>query len=652
MSNVKKKPQPNAKPPHLASQFPRSALGPLPPAANTLPTPSHFKSTHHRLSAELQGVSPNPPILPSRSLLRPAHHEPEGTALSTFFDSGKSLPITVTIDTGMYGNLAETSLFQEKLCMHFEMSLYVIRGKMDHGATYHIPLCSSTYFSIIHNPTDNMKQAMLGHYYETAGHILAQPPRTRPKVVCATQSFIGHNFESSVTAGDILLLSSKVHTRTFKQGKFLKCINVATSETKLLHENCIGCFTTQPDRLKMHLNAFWNNRYCPPPLRVIMYHSLPQVVLPQNIPMTLIAGVWEECIIATHEMVPAGNAEPVYDNTSVHTIRIMKDVGITIISEDGNNQEGLYDGTLSLYNTFNLAKINQHLFCDDPVWPNFEEVQSALYSNVLTDACQEYVLKKPENFSKTFKRQKTIKQQSITKQSTISTTSSAAPVTSTQSKSVNATNNPDYSEVKLEVSKNSSSDLYATLTPVDIKGTTKGDDDEGMFLVHDGVEVIPDVARLLHEVNTANRQMMIHVESLRAEIEGLKLDLRQTKSIMSSMKREMVDMIGRLDAEVLNIKDNMENSGQLTLSGLEYENKEILKSFTTQQLLLAMDLLSLEKYKDFIKTRRVTGVELSNYSERTLVDNMGMTDEADKIRMTLFIQGQQSVWKLLEQQSE
>ena len=36
-------------------------------------------------------------------------------------------------------------------------------------------------------------------------------------------------------------------------------------------------------------------------------------------------------------------------------------------------------------------------------------------------------------------------------------------------------------------------------------------------MVHDGTEVIPDVAHLLHEVNTANRQMMIHVEGLRGK---------------------------------------------------------------------------------------------------------------------------------------
>ena len=218
-----------------------------------------------------------------------------------------------------------------------------------------------------------------------------------------TRSFPGSNSESSIVEGDILLISPRIHTRTFKQGKFMKCIHVDTGEVKMLHENCIGGFTTSPDHLKMYLHMFWNHKYCPPPLKVVLYHSLPQMVLSQNTIMTLTSGEWEDSVIATHE-IRSAMSESLYGNT-VHTLRIQKDVGICITSHVDMMGEEIYHRTAQLYNDFELSKMDQHLFCDDPVWPNFEEVQSMFYVDVLTGHSNGIVLKKPENALR-FKRQK------------------------------------------------------------------------------------------------------------------------------------------------------------------------------------------------------------------------------------------------------
>ena len=78
--------------------------------------------------------------------------------------------------------MSDSSLYQEKVSFHFEMKMKVLSGTIERAGTYHIPLCSSIHFSLLHNPTDNIQQAMLGHYYETVGHILDQPAHNRPKV--------------------------------------------------------------------------------------------------------------------------------------------------------------------------------------------------------------------------------------------------------------------------------------------------------------------------------------------------------------------------------------------------------------------------------------------------------------------------------------
>ena len=108
-----------------------------------------------------------------------------GTTFQTYVDANsKSFPCEVIIDTGYYGGHGKSSLYEEQLTLHFEMKLLTVRGKVDRGATYHIPLSSSLQFSLLHNPSDNIQQAMLGHYFETVGHILAQPSRNRPLVRC------------------------------------------------------------------------------------------------------------------------------------------------------------------------------------------------------------------------------------------------------------------------------------------------------------------------------------------------------------------------------------------------------------------------------------------------------------------------------------
>ena len=194
----------------------------------------------------------------------------------------------------------------------------------------------------------------------------------------------------------------------------MKCLDVESGEVKMLHENCVGGFTTQPERIRMSLKDFWGHKYCPPPLKVVLTHSLPQVVLPQNVIVTLLADEWEESVIATHQEEPDEVTHSVSANPS-RTVCILKDIGILVreLEKEENKDKGyvqtLIQETCQLYNEFDLVDIDQHLFPDDPVWPNFEEVQSMFYKSVMKDCSQNYTLKRPENAFKQFKRTKSVK---------------------------------------------------------------------------------------------------------------------------------------------------------------------------------------------------------------------------------------------------
>ncbi|XP_019862196.1 PREDICTED: uncharacterized protein LOC109590763 [Amphimedon queenslandica] len=117
----------------------------------------------------------------------------------------------------------------------------------------------------------------------------------------------------------------------------------------------------------------------------------------------------------------------------------------------------------------------------------------------------------------------------------------------------------------------------------------------------------------------------------------------------------MYNVIGKLESDVTLLKENIGEYVSVIKSGatpVEVENKEILKAFTSDQVLQALDLLSLSQYKNTFSVKRVTGLELVQYNDTVLSQDLGMTSQSDRIRMMLFIEGREAVWKLLEAQSQ
>ena len=232
-------------------------------------------------------------------------------------------------------------------------------------------------------------------------------------MVCSTQSFHGPTPESSLQEGEVLFLSPNIRTKAFKSGKFLKCYNVETNEEKLLHESCVGGFTTQPERTKMSLMDLWESKYTNPPMKVIMYHQLPHIVLVKQVQVTLLSEMWEDSILVTRNYIKNAESEPLYGN--VQMLRLLKDVGISLIPEDEEERDPIMyrkfcEETCHLFNEFGYSRIQHHLFNEDPVWPNHEEIQSSLYNHIIkTDWERFVVLKKPESAFKFLKRRKSTK---------------------------------------------------------------------------------------------------------------------------------------------------------------------------------------------------------------------------------------------------
>lgn len=186
------------------------------------------------------------------------------------------------------------------------------------------------------------------------------------------------------------------------QKRNIKCLNVVTNEEKKLHESCAGAFTTQPEKIKLSLKEIIKNIDLP--LKVIMYHQLPHVVLSKHVVVTLLNEKWEESVIASRGATS--------NDTSDQLIRLTKDIGINFApqSEDKMDQAGYYSHcreTCHVYKEFNYSTIHLHLFHEDPVWPNHEEIQSSLYSHV--ESVGDLVeLRRPDKAFKTSGRQPSV----------------------------------------------------------------------------------------------------------------------------------------------------------------------------------------------------------------------------------------------------
>ena len=62
----------------------------------------------------------------------------------------------------------------------------------------------------------------------------------------------------------------------------------------------------------------------------------------------------------------------------------------------------------------------------------------------------------------------------------------------------------------------------------------------------------------------------------------------------------------------------------------------------------ALDLLSLSQYKNKFASKGISGLELVCYDESVLVQELDISKKADRIRLMLFINGHEAIWKLLE----
>lgn len=185
-----------------------------------------------------------------------------------------------------------------------------------------------------------------------------------------------------------------------------------------------------------------------------------------------------------------------------HILRIRKDMDMSIfvVPVDDAERKRLSEETYNFYQVFNSTCINEHLFPEDPVWPQFERVQSSLYRNVKSDLIPTSVELMKSEGDKQRKKKETDAGTDALYQNTVigmpKQHSRSQPTMSGNYETLGITKADEFVENSLFW------ELGRPISPEEDKKEKKEGISEDLLL------------ELMMEVNTANRQMLIQVRRI------------------------------------------------------------------------------------------------------------------------------------------
>jgi len=268
----------------------------------------------------------------------------------------------------------------------------VIVIKDAHNTPYSIPLNSAIEFGLVYDPNDNRSEAINGLAFVKISEITAA--HTPPKVFCALKAFRGEDEKSSVYDNEVLIVKQVLKPR-FKGKRALKVYSLLTKSEKLLHEDCIGQFTTQPYMVRMHLLEMIEHVAHPFPHQAIMYFSPDIYQNPetaaqvQELSDTILSKVITMCHCITETSLIASSLHPYHNLDSDSDIDNLFDIPVdenlakievaVIKTNDVEETEKLYVNTRSIVERFNPSRLRS---CADTGTKHTFTAQSLFYSAV------------------------------------------------------------------------------------------------------------------------------------------------------------------------------------------------------------------------------------------------------------------------------
>ena len=139
----------------------------------------------------------------------------------------------------------------------------------ERGSYYILPFNTSSSFSPVYNPTDDITAAMNGYTYSTIEQLCCTSPT--PVAVFAISGFLNDSYENSMEAGDVYLINGPLDNE-----KILLCKDAFTDgneELKKLPAHLKCDLTTNPRKLSLCPSVFFNSMRLPAQVMLNPHHG-------------------------------------------------------------------------------------------------------------------------------------------------------------------------------------------------------------------------------------------------------------------------------------------------------------------------------------------------------------------------------------------
>ena len=306
----------------------------------------------------------------------------EPLTLDTFITKhSTSLPVRVVVDKGFCGAEEKCVISAgDKYNIHFVKATKIVTIHDSNGHQYSIPFNSAIEFGPLYDPNNNFEEAFKGFRFETVSDILAQ--KTLPKIVRAQTAHVAGDVKSSVTADELLIIKRVAKTMPMRHS-VLKVYSMTAGEDKTLHEDCAGCFTTNPYSVRLYTPELIQHLHNPFPLKAMLCIS---VNTPDDLPLHLTSEVVTLTKTSTETSLIAstyweGQEQPSEEDQIPIEIPIDLDIEVTVLPTEENEvrRERLLSETKSLYEYFDPSKI---MPCKDAPTGDKFKAQATLYRAV------------------------------------------------------------------------------------------------------------------------------------------------------------------------------------------------------------------------------------------------------------------------------
>ncbi len=269
------------------------------------PLPPRPGSSTSRRMLSAGNIGPRPPPLPLRSTqsLPRSNSTPHTSARQEYDSIAQSLseltkgftvkiPSCVTVrEYSSVHNTPTTIAVGDTLLLHFSKATRVVHMLSISNMKLIVPVNSPMLCSVLFDPVDDIDRAQKGYIFGSGSQLIGAS--TLPQFVGVEKGCTKTKYSSEFTSGEILVVKCLC-----KNGSLLECRTIPDGDKRYVHSSTTAVFTTNPDRIKVHLSEVV--KHLEYQVKLKFYPQNVELVQHMRKPYTLLHVDSQKSVIATY----------------------------------------------------------------------------------------------------------------------------------------------------------------------------------------------------------------------------------------------------------------------------------------------------------------------------------------------------------------